>query len=191
MSTMNVHVFLYNNFADFEIIQALLLLRDHNLTTVGFESGLVKSYSNLQVDVELAIEDFEPNRNDIFIIPGGEPKLFIRDENYTGKIAILNQKLIELKNQKRILAAICGGPTFLANAGVLDYVTCTSSKNEDEDVFYEKATFTDTALEVDGNIITAKGNAFTEFAIAIAKKAKVITSDKEAQETIDWLRNKV
>ena len=186
---MNIHIFLYNNFADFEIIQALFLLRDHNLTTVGFESGLVKSYSNLQVKADLAIEDFEPNRNDIFIIPGGEPKVFIRDEKYTNKISLLNQKLIELKNQNRILAAICGGPTFLANAGVLDYVTCTSSKNEDEDVFFEKATFTDSDLEIDGNIITAKGNAFTEFAIAIAKKAKVILTEKEAQETINWLRN--
>ena len=187
---MNIHLFLYDKFADFEISQALLLLRDHNLTTVGFETGLVNAISNLFVDAEISIEEFEPNRTDIFIIPGGEPKNFIRDEKYSEKIINLNKKLIEMKNQGKIVAAICGGPTFLANAGALDYVTCTSSKNEDENIFYEKAKFTDSDLEIDNNIITAKGNAFTEFAVAIAKKARILKTDKEAQEAIDWLRNK-
>ena len=187
---MNVHIFLYDKFADFEVSQDLLLLRDHNLTTVGFEKGVVKAISNLFVDVEMSIEEFEPNRTDIFIIPGGEPKNFIRNEKYSSKIKDLNQKLIEMKNQGKIVAAICGGPTFLANAGALDYVTCTSSKNEDEDIFFEKANFTDSDLEVDNNIITAKGNAFTEFAVALAKKARIFKTDKEVQDAIDWLRNK-
>lgn len=183
-------MFLYDKFSDFEITQLLLLLHDHSLTTVGFEQELVKSYGQLKVQADLSIEELDTNQVDLFIIPGGEPKNFIRDKRYSKKIVTLNQKLLQLNKEGKIIAAICGGPTFLANAGLLDGIKSTSSKSEDEDIFFKNTEFTDEDIEVSNNVITAKGQAFTEFAVEVARSVGVIETDEEAQGTIDWLRNK-
>ncbi|MCG3252941.1 MAG: DJ-1/PfpI family protein [Candidatus Heimdallarchaeota archaeon] len=191
MNNKNAYLFLYDQFVDFEVIQALLLLRDnYNLTTVGFQKGLVDSFSNLKVEASVAIEDVNIGDVDVFIIPGGEPKDFIRNEKYTKKIQNLNDKLIALAKNEKIIAAICGGPTFLANAGILDGNNCTASiDNEGEEKFYEKSTFKDTDYVLDKNILTAQGHAFTDFAVQLAKLCGVLKTDEEVEQTRNWLRN--
>lgn len=191
MNKKNAYLFLYDQFVDFEVIQALLLLRDnYNLTTVGFQKGLVDSFSNLKVEASVAIEDVNIGDVDVFIIPGGEPKDFIRNEIYTKKIQNLNDKLIALAKNEKIIAAICGGPTFLANAGILDGNNCTASiDNEGEEKFYEKSKFKDTDYVLDKNILTAQGHAFTDFAVQLAKLCGVLKTDVEVEQTRNWLRN--
>jgi len=191
MNKKNAYLFLYDEFADFEIIQALLLLRDsHNLTTVGFQKGLVDSISNLKIEASMAIEDVNIDDVDVFIIPGGEPKDFIRNEKYHIKIQSLNEKLNGLAKNGKIIAAICGGPTFLANAGILDGNNCTASIDDEGEIkFYEKCTFKDSDFVLDNNIITAQGHAFTEFAVQLAKLCGVLKTDEKMKQTRNWLRN--
>ncbi len=191
MNKKSAYLFLYDQFADFEVIQALLLLRDnYNLTTVGFQKGLVDSFSNLRVEASMTIEDIDAANVDVFIIPGGEPKDFIRNDKYSKKIQSLNDKLIALAKSGKIIAAICGGPTFLANAGILDGNNCTASiDNEGEEKFYEKSTFKDSDYVLDKNILTAKGHAFTDFAVQLAKLCGVLKTDEEIEQTRNWLRN--
>ncbi|NPE07757.1 MAG: hypothetical protein GNW80_05710 [Asgard group archaeon] len=191
MNKKSAYLFLYDQFADFEVIQALLLLRDnYNLTTVGFQKGLVDSFSNLRVEASMTIEDIDAANVDVFIIPGGEPKDFIRNDKYSKKIQSLNDKLIALAKSGKIIAAICGGPTFLANAGILDGNNCTASiDNEGEEKFYEKSTFKDSDYVLDKNILTAKGHAFTDFAVQLAKLCGVLKTDEEVEQTRNWLRN--
>ncbi|MBY8995547.1 MAG: DJ-1/PfpI family protein [Candidatus Heimdallarchaeota archaeon] len=191
MNKKNAYLFLYDQFVDFEVIQALLLLRDsHNLTTIGFQKGLVNSFCNLNIEASMAIEDLNVVDADVFIIPGGEPKDFIRNEKYSKKILCLNDKLNELAKNGKIIAAICGGPTFLANAGILDGNNCTASIDDEGEIkFYEKSTFKDTNYVLDKNILTAQGHAFTEFAVQLAKLSGVLKTDEEVEQTRNWLRN--
>ena len=95
---------LYDEFSDFEIIQLLLILREHPLTTIGFEKGYVKSIGQLKIYADISIDEFNTNEADLFIIPGGEPKNFIRNKNYSMQIGILNKKLLRLANDKKIIA---------------------------------------------------------------------------------------
>ncbi|HUT79631.1 MAG TPA: DJ-1/PfpI family protein [Candidatus Bathyarchaeia archaeon] len=184
-----VHLFLYNDFAEFEISQLLLLFRNQPLITVGFSKGLVKSEGNLQVNADISIDDLKIEEVEIFIIPGGEPKEFIRNNDYKNKITVLNAKLKKILSNGSIIGAICGGPTFLANAGVLDGKKCTASIAEDEREFYKNALFNDTDLVIDNNIITAKGQAFTEFAVNVARKSGLLKTEEEMIEAINWFRN--
>lgn len=191
MSKKNAYVFLYNKFADFEISQALLLLiKDYNIITVGFKEGLVRSYSNLQVKADIAIQTLDVDEVDIFIIPGGEPKKIIWDDAFDTKVSILNEKLVQLNEKGKIIAAICGGPTFLAYAGILDNIKCTASINDDEKKFYEKSKFSNEDFVIDKNILTAQGHTFSKFAVQLARMGESILTDTEMESTLDWLRNK-
>ncbi len=191
MPEKNAYVFLYDKFADFEISQALLLLiKDYNIITVGFEKGLVRSYSNLQIKAETTIQNLDVDEVDIFIIPGGEPKKIIGDNTYNNSVTILKEKLIQLNEKGKIIAAICGGPTFLAYAGVLDSIKCTASISEEEKKFYKNSKFSNKDFVVDKNILTAQGHAFSKFAVQLARMGESILTDEEMGSTLDWLRNK-
>ena len=187
---MDIYLFLYDKFVEFEVSQTLLILNKNLLTTVSFERGLVCSVENLKVQADLSIEELDIDKVDVFIIPGGEPKHFIADPKYAKKLMILNKKLVKLAKQGKIIAAICGGPTFLAYAKVLDNIKCTATISNDEQVFYKKSIFTNSDIETHNNIITAKGQAFTEFAATIARHCNIFKTEKEMQEMIDWFRNK-
>ncbi|MHA1185918.1 MAG: DJ-1/PfpI family protein [Candidatus Heimdallarchaeota archaeon] len=191
MSEKNAYVFLYDKFVDFEISQALLLLiKDYNIITVGFEEGLVRSYSNLQVKAEIAIKNLDVDKVDIFIIPGGEPKEIIWDDAFDNSVSILNEKLVQMNKKEKIIAAICGGPTFLANAGILDNIKCTASIKDDEKKFYKNSKFSEEDFVIDENILTAQGHAFSKFAVRLARIGDSIKTDEDMESTLDWLRNK-
>ncbi|HUU77558.1 MAG TPA: DJ-1/PfpI family protein [candidate division Zixibacteria bacterium] len=186
---MKIFLFLYDKFSDFEIVQALLILRENVLTTVGFEKGLVKSIGQLKVEAEISIEELIIDEVDLLLIPGGEPKHFIRNKDFNEKIKVLNKKLQILDMKGKIIAAICGGPTFLANAGILDNKTCTASISEDERIFYKNSNLSENDFVIDGNILTAQGQAFTEFAVQLAKLCNTFETEKEMEEAIKWFRN--
>lgn len=187
---MNVFVFLYDQFAEFEIVQALLILGEAaNIKFVGFESSTVTSWNKFRVEVDFPIEEVEPSMIDLFIIPGGNPKNFIRNPTLERKIERFNHLLTTLNDQKKLIAAICGGPVFLAHAGILQNRKCTASIGEDEQEFFQGTDFTEADTIVDENLLTAQGQAFTEFALEIGRMTQVLENEQEIEETRNWLHN--
>ena len=72
--------------------------------------------------------------------------------------------------KKKVLAAICIAPVTLANAGVLSGKKATVWASEANRLVKKGASYTGSAVEVDGNIITADGPASaSKFAEAIIK----------------------
>ena len=67
----------------------------------------------------------------------------------------LNTLLRALDQNKTKIAAICGGPTFLAHAGLLANRKCTGSVAEDEKRFFIGTLFHDVDVVRDGHILTA------------------------------------
>ena len=80
--------------------------------------------------------------------------------------------LQDLKERDVLIAGICAGVDVLANAGILRDVKSTHSTNED--------------LVNDKNVITARANAYVDFAIEVAKKLDLFVSEEDLQETIDF-----
>ena len=128
----NVYILIYDKFADFEIVQAALLLRDFNRITVSFKEEMYTSETGFKVLADIKISDVNPDETALFIIPGGEPKYLIKDPKYEKEVRELNELLVKLHERKVNIAGICGGPTFLANSGILKGKNCTGSIKEDE-----------------------------------------------------------
>lgn len=55
--------------------------------------------------------------------------------------------------------------------------------------YYQDSTLSDAHVVVDGNIITAQGQAFSEFAVALADAAGLHKTKAESAATLNWLRN--
>lgn len=165
-----IFVFIYDDMADFEITFITHLLGADlgmEIVTISYEDKLIKSKSGVIYKPSKLIKNVLEEDADGLIIPGG----------WNGEIRPELIELIQNINSKgNLLGAICAGPRFLAKAGVLDNVSYTTSivdwtethKKDfmEEDPFPRQNFILDRVIR-DGNIITAQGTAFIDFAIEI------------------------
>ncbi|MGG7214245.1 DJ-1/PfpI family protein [Clostridium nigeriense] len=127
----------------------------------GKEINCMEGYS---VNVDMALKDVNINDVKCLTITGGD----ISDiNNKTVRDFIKN-----LVDKGAIISAICAGVDVLDDAGILNGVKSTHS--EDTDVSNDK------------NIITARANAYVDFAIEVAKKLDLFEDENDLQETINF-----
>lgn len=163
-------VFIYDDMADFEITFACQLLggdMGKEIITIAYEDKTISGRSGMYYRPKKMIKDVLNEDVEGLIIPGG----------WNGEIRPELMLLIQNLHAKgKMLGAICAGPRFLAEAGVLGNVkyttTITEWTKEDKERFGERDPFTrenylSERVVRDGNIITAVGMAFTDFAVEI------------------------
>ncbi|MFW9908828.1 MAG: DJ-1/PfpI family protein [Candidatus Thorarchaeota archaeon] len=183
---MNVYMLLYNGFVEFEVTVSLMALRRHStLHTFSIDEKMVKSYCGLSVEADMILEEVNPADIDLLLIPGGEPKSYKNRDDVQNLIQIIHSRGTPI-------AAICGGPEFLAQAGVIKNRRITHSHEPEygSRVFHE-STITNEDVVVDGNIITARGQAYVEFAVEIGKQLGIFENEDDALETQLWFKNSV
>lgn len=165
-----IFVFIYDDMADFEITFVTHMLGADlgmEIVPISYEDKLIRSKSGVIYKPSKLVKDVLKEEAEGLIIPGG----------WNGEIRSELIELIQSINSRgKLLGAICAGPRFLAKAGVLDNVKYTTSivnwtetheKNYmEEDPFARQNFILDRVIR-DGNIITAQGNAFIDFAIEI------------------------
>lgn len=182
---MKTYVFLYDGFADFEIAPLLLFLREKTeVITFSFEKGLQRSEEQLKVVVDKSLDEINPSDIDLLIIPGGNP------EPYSDRTDFHN--LLKKVNERgKLIAAICGGPGFLAHAELLHGLKIAHGYSPEDAIrVFEGSEITDEDVVVEGNIITARGQAFAEFAVEVYRALGFFADEAEANSTLDWLKNK-
>jgi putative intracellular protease/amidase len=181
---MNVYVLLYEGFAAFEITPLLLLLKKSgDVVTFSFDDGPRRSEEQLEFVVQKTLDEVDPGEIDVLIIPGGDPEPYATD-------AVLHRLLRELRDSKKIIGAICGGPGFLAHAGLLKGLRVAHGYSEqDAQRVFAGSIITDEDVVVEGSIITARGQAYAEFAVEVSRQVGLFESEEEAEETLAWLKN--
>lgn len=180
---------LYDGYAGFELVFAANNLVRFKTATVGFGKSPCRSLENLWTVVDLDVNELDPEKVDLLIIPGGHPSDIINDPKTKEKVGTFLEKVREIDHRGGKLAAICGGPEWLAAAGVLDGRRCTHSQDRPAEAF-AKAVFTNEYLTVDGNIITAQGQAYAEFAVEMGRQMGNYKTEEEAQADLNWLRDR-
>ena len=117
-----VYVLLGTGFEEVEAITPIDLLRraDIPVTTVGITGKTVFGGHNIGIAADITIEEMEPSDLDMIVLPGG-----------LGGVASAraSQKAMDMldyafKNGK-FVAAICAGPTVLADLGITDGKSAT------------------------------------------------------------------
>ena len=175
--------FLYDTYVDFEIALACYYVNEdanYEMAYISYDANVVLSRAGMKVKPDFTIEE-TIKLNDIegLIIPGGHERPFKPE---------LKELIVKLNNHNKLLAAICAGPEFLAKSNVLKTKKYTTTITPEEykeiseiDPFPRK-NYIEKRMVRDGNIITAKGSVFIDFALEIFEWYNLYEYDSEREE---------
>lgn len=161
----------YPKFSFQEIANLSALFRwYYDSKTVVFSSNKepVVSEEGFVILPQKSFEEFSKEDYDCLILSGcGDFREAIEDKK-------LDDFLKQFQGEKEfVIGAICAGPMFLSKAGILDGKKFTNSlyaQMNERFAFIDEKNLVYAPLVEDGNIITATGDAFNLFAVAVARK---------------------
>lgn len=176
-------VFIFNGMTDYEITFISHLLSSDagkDIIPIAYRYELIKGKSGFVYKPSKLVKEVLNEEVEGLIIPGG----------WYGE---LQQELMDLINnlnsKGKLISAICGaGTVFLAKAGIFKNVNYTTPVIEwtqkHAEVFGEKDPFPrenyiSKRVVRDGNIITAQGIAFVDFAVEICDWFNVFENEDE------------
>ncbi|MDI6401322.1 type 1 glutamine amidotransferase domain-containing protein [Balneolaceae bacterium ANBcel3] len=121
------------------------------VTVIGIETGEHTAYnSDITARVQRTIDEVSPQDFDALVIPGGHSPSNLRENE-----AVLD--FVRAFSQTgNPLAAICHGPQVLVSADIVSGRTLTGFQAIEDEILEAGATFEDSELIVDGNIITSR-----------------------------------
>jgi 4-methyl-5(b-hydroxyethyl)-thiazole monophosphate biosynthesis len=158
----SVHLLVYETFAEFEIAVLVTALRGtgHTLTTIGLSAEPVTSTGGLRVLPDVTVDEVRPDQVDALVVPGG-------DAAHALGQAGLHRLVRAMDSRGRLLAAICGGPAVLGDAGVLDHRRYTAALGPEDRAYAGIAGRGRREAELvvtDEHVVTATGSAYLAFA---------------------------
>ena len=139
-----------------------------DLVYCSLDGKPIRAIEGFNVNVDMSLEELNADQIRSFIVPGGNVANINNAKVY--------EYLRRLKKQNSLIAGICAGVDVLDDAGILQDIHSTHACKDD--------------MVHDKNVITARANAYVDFAIEVAKTLELFTSEEDLQETIDFWRNR-
>lgn len=186
---MKILCYIYDGMADFEISLLLHRLRNtgkREIITISENTDKIMAQSGMYYVPQQKIEQIQDiSEYEALIIPGGPV------DNEQNAICPLVKAMEE---SGRLVAAICFAPQFLGRAGVLDkhtYTTsCSAEKIKQLGVKdpYNRDNFVAARTVIDGNVITAQGYAFVDFAACVCRYLNIFESEQQEYEQLGRIK---
>jgi protease I len=160
-----VFIIAQNNFHDTELLVPKGILDKRGLITkiASRTKETANGKLGAQLNPDLELKAVSPKDFDALVFVGGSgAREYLDDE-------AIFQLVREFQKQNKVLAAICLGPSILANAGALIGKIVTATPSQEENIKNRGGEYTGMPVEVDGRVITAKGpEAAREFGEKLA-----------------------
>lgn len=177
---------MFDGMEDYEVTFISHLLHadaGKEILTIGYQDDVIKGCSGLHYQPQFSIKDVLKEEVEGLILCGG----------WYSDIRLELVELIQrIHKDRKLLAAIGGaGTVMLAKAGVLDYMTYTTSISKwdaEEALFYgmedpfPRENYVAKRLVRDRHVMTAQGIAFVDFALEICAWFKLFHSQHEKHE---------
>ncbi len=173
-------LFLATGFEDLEVASIIDTLMRGGVEVViaGLQAGAIEAKYRITVVPDVTIDEIELEKYDAVILPGGYPGY-----------ANLGADERVLESVKRafelgiFVAAICGAPSVLAKAGVLNGKKATIYPGMEAGLTGAK--HSNERVVVDGNIVTSQGpGSAVEFGV---KLVEILAGETRARELKDEL----
>lgn len=179
MKQQDVHVFVFDDLADWEMAYAVAGINNpqfqiaagrYRIRTVALQPGPILSMGGIRIIPDLTLDQILPRDSAMLILPGGMPWAW-------GK----NTEAVEVA--RRFLAAgvpvaaICAATLALARGGLLDDRRHTSNAADylATSRYRGLALYEDAPAVSDGDLITAPGTAAIDFARHIFERLDLYT----------------
>jgi putative intracellular protease/amidase len=184
---MNVCIFYYDGFCEFEVVLAAAEFSSENVITVALEDKVYISEEKQKFIPHKTIEDINPTEVDLFIIPGGKPDYLFDNSTLKNFIRALNK-------EGKFISGICGGTKLMATYGILDNKRCTGDgnglrTNADYINLFISSIIVKEDVVVDGNVITSTGQGFVEFAFKLVEIMNIYKDKEELEKSYKWYKN--
>ena len=146
--------------SDFEIVEAMApldMLRRAGIyvDVISVENkDYVKSAINVEIKVDKKLKDVDLSNYDLVILPGGPGT-----KNYYDHKEELLDKVKENYNNKKMVSAICAGPSVLANLGILEGRKAISFPSFQHVLVENKSELVNEQVVVSDNVITGRAAA--------------------------------
>lgn len=164
-----VFMLLGTGFEETEAITPLDLLRRAgvNILTVGIDGKVVTGSHKIRVEADITLDEMDLTDMEMMIIPGG-----------MGGVASLRVCPAALEALKfawengKYVAAICAGPTVLADLGITDGLKATCYPGQEQNMG-SAVVDSSAAFVVSGNLITgASAGCAVPFGLALVEALK-------------------
>lgn len=159
-------VLLYDNCCIYEIV----ILNYFQKCTGGdiffcsVDGNAIRAMEGYSINTDMPLNEVDLTQVRSLIVPGGEIAQIDRP--------VVMDTLRILNDRGVLIAGICAGVDLLERAGILDGRKTVHS--EDADCIR------------DGNILTARANAYVDFAIEAGKALDLFEDERDLQETVDF-----
>ena len=179
-------VIFYPHCIEFEAILAAQVLHGENLTidVATPEGADYDGPSGIALRATHSYADVHPDEYRVVIVPGGNTKAVLENETL--------MRILKMANDAgATFGAICAGPLLLARAGLLKGRRFTHGYGPDSLLpDWQGGTFEDVPVVVDGNIVTAKPQAYIDFAIEVLyaaglRASGVVESPRESASPVE------
>ena len=178
----SVYLLVHETLAEFEVAVLLTALRgtDHVLTTVGLTAEPVTTTGLLRVVPDVTVGAVDASDVDALVVPGGDASHALGEPNLRALIRHLDAR-------DAPLAAICGGPAVLGDAGVLEGRRFTAALEPTDAAYagiHGRGHRVAQPLVTDRNLVTAVGSAYLAFAEEVLR----VLDDRPAVEPLTYFR---
>ncbi|RIH99787.1 DJ-1/PfpI family protein [candidate division NPL-UPA2 bacterium Unc8] len=158
---------------EFSAIVDILRRTGIDVTTFGLIEGAVKGSHGIKVMADSSIDELKAGDFDGIVLPGGYPN-FVK----LGEDERVLKLVREMDAAGKWIAAICGAPSVLSKAGVLQGKKATIHPAVKD--MLTDAHYVNERVIVDGNLITSQGpGTAVEFSI---KLVEILTGKEKAKE---------
>ncbi|WP_417070497.1 type 1 glutamine amidotransferase family protein [Niveibacterium terrae] len=168
MKQQDVHVFVFDDLADWEMAYAVTGINNpqfqiaphrYRIRTVSLQDRPILSMGGIRIVPDLTLDQLSPHDSAMLILPGGMPWAFGQN---TEAVEVARRFL----DAGIPVAAICAATLALARAGLLDHRRHTSNAPEylAESQYRGASLYEDAPAVTDDKLITAPGTAAIDFA---------------------------
>ncbi|HOF40005.1 MAG TPA: DJ-1/PfpI family protein [Candidatus Hydrogenedentes bacterium] len=161
----SVLVPLAEGFEEIEAITLIDILRraEFDVVTASLGDEAVEAAHGVSILADCTLDEALEKEYDMVVLPGGLP-----GADYLDNDARIHQLLKKTAESGRFVGAICAAPKVLANARLLDGKKATSYPGFVDKMDLPTTTYTGSAVETDGKVITSRGpGTAMDFALAI------------------------
>ncbi len=178
-----VYAFLIDGFEEVEAFTPIDFLRrceGVEVVTVGVRGLEVTGSHKISTKADITLDQVDMEKADMIIIPGGMPGTVNLAQ--TPAFIELVHKAFE---RDIIVGAICAAPSILGKLGYLKGKNATCATGFEQQLYASKCT--GEPVEVDGNVITARGAGVScQFAFALIEKLVGEKVVKDLKGAVKW-----